>query len=162
MVLGVVSDMKNQKKLFTRAGKPRNQWKKVIKLWGQKLWSRFFIGSGIFHRSWTVFSDSPYQKLPSTPFHIASTRCYVPFPYFHVSHAIFDVAQHDFDLYHTVGKLCARNARLKFELRRHLDREHFHNYDEYVAVYFFSNWWNNIMNIQPKLCANAILLRQIE
>ena len=87
MVLGVVSDMKNQKKLFTRAGKPRNQWKKVIKLWGQKLWSRFFIGSGIFHRSWTVFSDSPYQKLPPTPFHIASSRCYVPFPYFHVSHA---------------------------------------------------------------------------
>ena len=79
--------MKNQKKLFTRAGKPRNQWKKVIKLWGQKLWSRFFIGSGIFHRSWTVFSDSPYQKLPPTPFHIASSRCYVPFPYFHVSHA---------------------------------------------------------------------------
>ena len=88
MALGVVSDMKNQKKLFTRAGKPRNQWKKVIKLWGQKLWSRFFIGSGIFHRSWTVFSDSPYQKLPPKPLHSAVTRSYERVPYFHVSHAI--------------------------------------------------------------------------
>ena len=45
--MGVVFDMENQKKLFTSAGKPRNQLKKVIKVWGQKLWSRFLLVTGL-------------------------------------------------------------------------------------------------------------------
>ena len=59
----------------------------MTKVFDPKVWSLFSTGSGAFRPSWIVFSDSSYQKLPPTPFHIASSRCYVPFPYFHVSHA---------------------------------------------------------------------------
>ena len=54
---------------------------------GSKTLITFFSGSFTFHRSWIVFSDSPYQKLPLKPFHIVPFRNYVPRPYFHVSHA---------------------------------------------------------------------------
>ena len=86
MVMGSFWYGESEKTIHERRKAPEPD-KKVIKVWGQKLWSRFLIGSGILHRSWIFFSDSPYQKLPPTPFHIAYTRCYVPFPYFYVSHA---------------------------------------------------------------------------
>ena len=47
MVVGVVFDMENQKKQLTSAGRPRNQLKNVIKVWGQKLWSRFLLVPGL-------------------------------------------------------------------------------------------------------------------
>ena len=59
---------------------------------GSKTLITFFSGSFTFHRSWIVFSDSPYQKLPPKPFHIVPFRSYVPCPYFHVSHA--NLAEH--------------------------------------------------------------------
>ena len=39
---------------------------------GSKTLITFFSGSYTFHRSWSVFSDSPYQKLPPKPFHTLS------------------------------------------------------------------------------------------
>ena len=57
----------------------------------QSLGSRFFTGSCTFQRSWIVFSDSSYQKLPPKPLHSAVTRSYVRLTYFHVSHATLDL-----------------------------------------------------------------------
>ena len=68
VVLGVVFEMENQKKLFTSAEKCVNQWKTR---------SKFLIPalSSAFQRSWIVFFYSPYQKLPQKPFHSAVTHC---------------------------------------------------------------------------------------
>ena len=44
------------------------------KTWPQTLIT-FFTCSSIFQRSWIVFSDSPYQKIPPKPLHSAVTRC---------------------------------------------------------------------------------------
>jgi len=60
--------------------------KKMIKVFDPKLSSLFFICSTTFHRSWIVFSDSLYQKLPRKPFRNATSRSYVRFPNFHVSY----------------------------------------------------------------------------
>ena len=67
----------------------------------KKTWSKFLtptlitflFGSGAFQRSWIFFSDSSYQKLPPTPFHISYTRCYASSPFFDVPHARSTVYQ---------------------------------------------------------------------
>ena len=79
-------------------------------MFGVKNFARVFLNdSGPFRRSWIVFSDSPYDMdhIKNYPQHhsILLMRCYVPFAYFHVSHANFGGSR-EFSIWGNANKGC--------------------------------------------------------
>jgi len=101
-----------------------------------KLWSLFFTGYSTFQRSWIVFSDSPYQKLPPKPLHSTVTRCdvtdrnYVP----HASPMIDQSATPDQGI---IYSKCINRPFLDPD--RHLSLET-------VRTYLFGCWFRIIAN----------------